>query len=156
MVLSYYDGALPILILYINVRDVTPVVLRRAIMWWLVSIQSRCEAWTSRGSGYGYGSWSHLPAALDSAPAPRATSKLRKSLFLTKLASDWDFKSNTYIFLFWKEPNQSKKQLLHNRYRIYLDIISRGKLSSIYVANIDITYWSVRSSSMKREDSVWI
>ena len=38
--------------------------------------------------------------------------------------------------------------------KIYLDIMTREKLSSIYVANMDITYWSVRSSSERVYDNL--
>ena len=33
--------------------------------------------------------------------------------------------------------------------RIYLDILTGKILSSIYLASMDITYWSVRSSSRR-------
>ena len=36
--------------------------------------------------------------------------------------------------------------------RIYLDILTGTKLSSIYLASMDITYWSVRSFSRKGGD----
>ena len=34
-------------------------------------------------------------------------------------------------------------------YRIYVDIMTGGKLLIIQVANMDITYWSVRLSSRR-------
>ena len=41
-----------------------------------------------------------------------------------------------------------------NGCRIYVDIKTREKLFSIKVANMDINYWSVSSSSMREED--WV
>ena len=37
---------------------------------------------------------------------------------------------------------------------IYVDIMTEEKLSSIWVTNMDITYWSVRSSSKKGGDGI--
>ena len=41
-----------------------------------------------------------------------------------------------------------------NGYKIYVDIITGEKLWTILVANIDIIYWSVRSSSKRGGDGV--
>ena len=43
---------------------------------------------------------------------------------------------------------------LNNGYRIYVDIMTREKLSLIQVANMDITQWSVCSSSRREGDGV--
>ena len=39
-------------------------------------------------------------------------------------------------------------------YRIYVDIMIEKKLSSIQVANMDINYWSVSSSSRRGGDGI--
>ena len=41
-----------------------------------------------------------------------------------------------------------------NGYRIYVDILTGEKLLSIYVANMDITYWSVCSFSKRGGNEV--
>ena len=43
-----------------------------------------------------------------------------------------------------------RKCLINNDgYIIYVDIMTGEKLSSIYIADMDITYWSVRSTSRR-------
>ena len=42
----------------------------------------------------------------------------------------------------------------NNLYRIYVDIIKGGKLSTISVANIGMTYWSISSSNIRGGDGV--
>ena len=44
---------------------------------------------------------------------------------------------------------KKKDKYSTNGYRLYVDIMTGKKLSSIYVANMDITYWSVHSSSRR-------
>ena len=46
--------------------------------------------------------------------------------------------------------------ILYNGYRIYVDIMTGKKLSSISVANMDITYLSVRASTRRGEDFLYL
>ena len=39
-----------------------------------------------------------------------------------------------------------------NEYRIYMDILTEAKFSSIKLTNMDLIYWSVRSSSRRGRD----
>ena len=41
-----------------------------------------------------------------------------------------------------------------NRCRLYMDIMTGKKLLSIKLANIELEYWSVRSSNRREEDGV--